>query len=149
MRLYLSAGLLALLPTIVLAQEIPPSCPAGNGTEKTEDLQALPLPVAHSLERHVPNLSPPGSPFNGGDVIMRPGQTELDRRLIAAFHRGNRWVVVFEAAGRGYHHVVVAYDLSQDGKTSTIAFKAQSFPASLCSTVDRAFDANGPIDRFW
>src|ERR1700735_4662280 len=99
MRFYLSTGLLALLPTIVLAQEVPPSCPAANGTEKTEDLQALPVPVAHSLQRHVPNLSAPGSAFNGGDALSL-GQTMPDRRLVAAFHRSNRWVIAYEAAGR-------------------------------------------------
>jgi hypothetical protein len=148
MRLALFTALLALLPATAFAQDSPPSCPVADGTAKTEDLQALPTPVAHSLQRHVPNLSPPGSLFNGGDVFL-PGQSMLSRRLIAAFHRGNRWVVAYEAAGRGYHHVVVAYDLSQDGKTSAIAFKVQSFPASLCATVDRAFNSNGPVDRYW
>jgi hypothetical protein len=148
MRLYLSAGLFALLPTIVLAQEAPPPCPVVNGTEKTEDLQALPAPVAHSLQRHIPNLTPPGSPFNGGDTVSA-GQTMLDRRMIAAFHHDSRWVIAYEAAGRGYHLVVVAYDLSEDGKTSTIAFKAQAFPESLCNTVDSALSSNGPTDRFW
>ncbi len=147
MRLLLCA-LLALSPATAFAQDIPPSCPVAGGTEKTEDLQALPTPVAHSLQHHVPNLSPPGAPFNASDAL-RPGQSSLDRRLIAAFHRGNRWVIAYEAAGVGYHDVVVAYDLSDDGKSSTIAFKTQDLPASLCSTLDRALTANGPIDRFW
>jgi hypothetical protein len=148
MRPYLSAALLALLPTTVFAQETPPSCPVTNGTEKTEDLTALPTPVAHSLERHVPNLSAPGSPFNGGDIVS-PGQTMLDRRLIAAFHRGNRWVIAYEAAGRAYNVVVVAYEMSEDGRTSTIAFKTQTAPQTLCNAVDEALSSNGPIDRYW
>jgi len=148
MRLVLFATLLMFSSATAFAQDRPPSCPVAGGTEKTENLQALPAPVAHSLQHHVPNLSPPGSLFNGGDVFL-PGQSMLSRRLIAAFHRGNRWVVAYEAAGRGYHHVVVAYDLSQDGKSSTIAFKSQALPASLCATVERALTASGPIDRFW
>jgi hypothetical protein len=148
MRQCLPIAMLALLPTFAFAQETPPSCQVTGSTQKTEDLQALPGPVSHSLQQHVPNLSPPGSPFNGGDTL-RPGQSALDRRLIAAFHRGNRWVIAYEAAGRGYHHVVVAYDVSEDGKTSTIAFKAQTFAGSLCSTVKNALASNGPIDRYW
>jgi hypothetical protein len=147
MRLLFSA-LLALSSATAFAQESPPSCPVADGTTKTEDLQALPTPVAHSLQRHVPNLSPPGSLFNGGDVLL-PGQSMLARRLIAIFHHGTRWVIAYEAAGRGYHHVVAAFDLSPDGKTSTIAFKSQALPASLCTTVERALTANGPIDRYW
>jgi hypothetical protein len=148
MRLYLSAVWLALVPGLAAAQEAPLVCPVSERIEKTEDLSALPAPVSHSLQRHVSNLSPPGSPFNGGDAL-RPGQTALDRRLIAAFHRGSRWVIAYEAAGVGYHLVVVGYDVAADGKTSTIAFKTQTFPALLCVTVDKALTSNGPIDRFW
>jgi len=148
MRLVLFATLLMFSSATAFAQDRPPSCPVAGGTEKTENLQALPAPVAHSLQHHVPNLSPPGSLFNGGDVLL-PGQSMPGRRLISAFHRDNRWVIAYEAAGVGFHDVVVAYDLSPDGKTSTIAFKSQTLPASLCSTVERALTANGPIDRFW
>jgi hypothetical protein len=148
MRLYLSTGLLALLPSFAFAQWEVRSCPTTDGIERTGDLTVVPEPVADSLKEHVPNLTPPGSPFNGGDALL-PGQTRLDRRLIAAFHRGNRWVIAYEAAGIGYHHIVVAYDLSADGNTAAIAFKAQAFPESLCNTVDSALSSSGRIDRYW
>jgi hypothetical protein len=148
MRLVLSAALLAFLPAFATAQQTPLLCPMSDRIEKTEDLSALPAPVAYSLQQHVPNLSAPGSPFNASDVL-RPGQTTLDRRLIAAFHQGGRWVIAYEAAGVGYHLIVVGYDLSADGKSSTIAFKTQTLPALLCVTVDKALNSSSPIDRFW
>jgi hypothetical protein len=149
MRLHLSAVLFALIPTFAFAQAVLPSCPVPDGMERTEDIQTLPLPVAHSLQRHVPNLSPPGSRFNGGDALS-PGQTTPDRRLVEIFHRGSRWVIVYEAAGRGYHLVVVTYDVSQDRKRSIIAFKAQTRSAIFCRTFDQALTSiSGPIDRYW
>ena len=123
-------------------------CPPPPGVYATQTLTDFPAPVAHSLANHVPNLTAPDAAFSGGDVVM-PGKTGLDRRLITAFHRGNRWVIAYEAAGRGYHHVVVAYDVSEDGKTSQIAFKAQSLPANTCATLARGLEENGPVDRFW
>jgi hypothetical protein len=148
MRPCLSAALLTLLPSFAVAQ-LSPSCPAAAGIEETEDLAALPEPVAASLKEHVPNLTPPGSPFNGSDVL-RSGQTGLDRRLIAAFHRGNRWVIAYEAAGEGYHDVVAAYDLSANGQEAAIVSKTQAVPANLCGAISHALASKrGAIDRYW
>lgn len=148
MAIRLSVLLLLAFPTFAFAQSGAPLCPAPGGAEETGDLAALPASVAASLKQYVPNLSQPGSPFNGGDALG-PGQTQLDRRLIAAFHRDRRWVIAYEAAGIGYHDVVVAYDLSPDGH-ATIASKTQSFPGNVCGTVADALNSKGgKIDRYW
>lgn len=112
-------------------------------------MAALAEPVAASLKEHVPNLTPSGSPFNGSEVL-RPGQTERDRRLTAAFHHGNRWVIAYEAASEGYHDIVVAYDLSANGQEAAIVSKTQALPANLSGAISDALASKGgAIDRYW
>jgi hypothetical protein len=147
MMLRFSAAMLVLLSLPAFAENIP-ACPPPDGFHATMLMADFPLPVAASLREHVPNLAPPSASFNGGDALM-PGQHVLDRRLIGAFYQDQTWVIAYEAAGRGYHDVVVAYRLSDDGRSAEIISKAQTFPGNICEAMKTAPASKGPIDPYW
>jgi hypothetical protein len=151
MRWILAAIVISCVPQFANAADalLEPDCPAPAGIQSTILLADLPASVSDILHEHVPNLAPADAPFNGGDVIIRPSQTRLDRRFLFAFHRGVRWTVAYEAAGMGTHDNVVAFQLSSDGQTAQVVANTQALGAEVCAQLARGVNPDYPVSRFW
>jgi hypothetical protein len=115
-----------------------PNYPTPTGGYGTTVLTDLPAPVADLPRQMVPRIAPAGTTFNGSDALL-PGQARLDRRFIRAFSKGNRWVVAYEAAGRGYNDPILMFDLADN--TATLTARAASFPEKVCADMTRLLDS--------
>jgi hypothetical protein len=146
----LLAIMLFYIPQYALAADpyLEPNCPAPVGVHSTNILSALPAPVLSALREHVPNLAPADAPFNSGDALL-PGQKELDRRFLSAFHRGGRWTVAYEAAGIGSHDNVVAIQLSSDMQSAQVLGNVQTIGEDVCTELARWANPDYPVSHFW
>ena len=141
---------LACFPNVANAADsvLEPDCPIPAGLQSTQSLADLPAPVIAALREHVPNLAPADAPFNGGDALLL-GQTQLDRRFVSAIHKGTRWAVAYEAAGRGVHDNVVALQLSSDMQSAQVVANTQALGPAICTELLRGINPDFPVSRYW
>jgi hypothetical protein len=80
--------------------------------------ERLPPEVLADLRRVDPKISPPGGPFNAGDVIdgATPGT-----RIIGAMRLGDRMAAAYEKGGWGYSVTVVTYRLDPATERMVVA----------------------------
>ena len=83
----------------------PAVCQLVAGAEPIADLAGLPPAMTRALDARQIQLSPAGGSFNASDVGPGPW-----RRFASAARLSDRYVMIYEHGGRGYHLDVLTYD---------------------------------------
>lgn len=107
--------------------------------QEVESLSAIPSAIQRQLDLRgggTPGVAEKGQPFNIADVT---DQHLPMRRLLAAGHEGDRWIVALEQGGRGYSVQVFLFVKNEQRDHWALL----SRPISLQQVLDQ-IPAEGP-----
>jgi hypothetical protein len=137
-----------LTPASEAVQALATTCVHQGGVEAIH-FDQLPISLRMDLRTRAPDLSPTGGPFNASDVGVGPRT-----RFIAGLHYKDRYVVVYEHGGRGYHVDLLTYvaEAADDAYSGPLA-RQVVFVRPDCAALDAAITAPLPqtpyVGPYW
>ncbi len=114
-----------------LAQTVPP-CPDTGGIETAPWPDGVPAPVLKDFSSRYMPFAAPTEAFDATDMVS----TRINRRILWAKHRKDKWVVGFEQGGSVYSDHLLLYNFAKGDLTARPAEEHAATPSTVCGKAD-------------